>query len=487
MASRAILFGEWAPDLADLGTDTLDIAQNVYPGPNGYKPVAAPVPQGTALPADCKGMFYAQKSDGSFDTYAATAVAIYRLDSSDYTWDDVTRSTGGDYACPADDFWRAAQFGTRLILTNIADDPQYIDVDSGTNFAPLGDSPGPARFVAVMDNRVVLAALSGDPQGIKWSDINDSDNWSSGVADGQTFPENGPIQAVFPNARLILQQHGTRQIIFTGDEQSFQFQQLTTSKGSVVPFGSVELGGVGFWLADDGIYLGNANEQRPISHNRITQYFYDQLFTGRLWQVNGAHDPFAPRIMITYPTVDRDFNDRILVYDWSLDRWSEIVADTFVLSQTAVPGVTLEGIESIQSNLDALAVSLDSRVWTGGAPTLAAIDMDGKLNYFQGGTMEAQFRTGAYSLEPGWRSRVRSLNPLIEADDATGTTVRIGKRSKMSAIPTMTSYISAQASGRHPANADARYHDFEYNIPAGTVWQNMQGFDEVDYVRTSRR
>jgi hypothetical protein len=460
----------------------------VYPAPTSWKPCPQLVAQSNALAANCRGLFYFQKSDGSYTTYAGTATKLYEYNSTDTTWSDVTRAVGGNYNLTSEDLWDATQFGDFAVFTNVNDAPQVVNVNTGlgTKFADLGGSPPQAKYCTVMDNVLVLANLSTDETSIQWSDNNDSTEWSAGVADSQAFPDAGAVQGVFPHARLILQQNGQRQIILTGDSAKFEFPELAETKGTVVPYGSVELGGICVWLATDGFYIGNANEQRAISNYRVSSYFFNTYNSSDAWRINATHDPFASRILIAYPDASTDYNTRVLVYDWALDKWSELVVNTFFISRMAAPGVTLEGLDSISASLDALSASLDSRLWKGGEPALAAVDEDGKMAYFEGTPMAAQFRTGKHALVPGWRSRVRWVTPLVDGGDGTST-IKIGRRGSLSASSSQTSSISLQTSGRCPASADARYHDFQLDIPAGVQWNDVVGLSPIDFVRTTQR
>jgi hypothetical protein len=191
-------FGEWAPDLADIGTDTLDTAQNVFPGPNAWGPAKSLVTTAAALPAPCRGLSDAPQESGSFATYAGTTTKLYRFDAATQAWGDVSRLVGGAYAVPTNGYWSFAKFGPLLIATNGSDPVQFIDVNSGTNFAALPGSPPLAQYVTVVEDRVMLAGLALFPTSIAWSDINDSGVWMPGLglADQQQFSSGGNTQAV---------------------------------------------------------------------------------------------------------------------------------------------------------------------------------------------------------------------------------------------------------------------------------------------------
>lgn len=479
--------GEWAPDIADLNTDSLDTARNVFPRANSYGPVygLTAVSEG-ALPSACRGIWFVQKTDGSYDTYAATASKLYKYNADDADFDDVTRTSGGDYSLPADDFWSGHQFGNRLIVTQLGDDPQYIDIDLGTNFDALGGSPPRARFITVIDDKAMLGNLQDSPRSIAWSDINDSDEWTLGLADQQEFPDHGAVMGMFPHARLIMLERGMRSIVSTGDTLSFSFPELTSQKGTGAPWGAVEFGDLLYWLSDDGFYVGNSNGHQSISDNKISGYFFDSVNQNRIFQMFGTFDPFAPRIYFAYATGDTDYNDRILVYDRSLNRWSEIVTDTYVLARLATAAVSLEG-GSDDEDMDAPGLpSLDSRIYMAGAPIVVAVGTDLLLSTFAGDTLEATLETCTYEFDEERRVRMQEAMLRGEGTGISAWTLQVAKMTTLDETPSYGSAVSRQTSGRYRLNHDGKFHKFKWVGPAGETWTNVSAWSEK-HVRTSER
>ena len=84
-------FGEFRPDVSDyLGSATRNIL-NVLPRGDGYGPFKAFAAATQALPAACRGGFYALKSDGSVQVFAGTSKGLYRLNNTDLSWVPVGR------------------------------------------------------------------------------------------------------------------------------------------------------------------------------------------------------------------------------------------------------------------------------------------------------------------------------------------------------------------------------------------------------------
>jgi hypothetical protein len=85
-----LAWGAWSPDTTDYeGTSAHNIL-NVIPRGDGYGPFPSFAAYTQALPAACRGAFYALKSDGTVITFAATADRIYQLNNTDFSWKNVS-------------------------------------------------------------------------------------------------------------------------------------------------------------------------------------------------------------------------------------------------------------------------------------------------------------------------------------------------------------------------------------------------------------
>jgi hypothetical protein len=158
-----IPFGEYRPDVSDFsGQHTIALA-NVLPRGDGYGPFPGFTIFTAALPAVCRGFFFARKSDGSVVVFAGTATKLYRLDNTGFSWSDVSKALGSYSALPSTDQWQFAQFGNKVIAVQANTVPQVFDLASSTEFADLGGSPPPARYVSVVLRFLVLSGLLNDP------------------------------------------------------------------------------------------------------------------------------------------------------------------------------------------------------------------------------------------------------------------------------------------------------------------------------------
>jgi hypothetical protein len=164
--------------------------------------------------------------------------------------------------------------------------------------------------------------------------------------------------------------------------------------------------------------------------------------------------------------------NRLLVYDWSADRWTYSEQDTQHLFVSASGGFTLEGLDAITTDLDALPASLDSRQWIADAPTMGKFDADNKLAFYTGNAMTAEIQTLELQLFPERRSMLRTVRPLV---DGGTTTVQVGSRNLQSEAVSTTPAKSLNSSGIANIRKNARYHRFRLNISGD--WINATGVE----------
>lgn len=481
-----IPFGPWEPDSAGIDMAVLATAKNVWPSKTGYAPIPELAAFSTdALPGRCVGTAYARTSTGAYQIYAGTSTGLYKFES--LGWTNVSRLSGGDYGVPTDDNWSFAQFGTKLYAVNLTDDMQVIDVDSGSNFDAAPGSPPKARYVAVVGDFLVLAALASNDRKLRNSAINNASGWTVGtdLCDEQEFADGARITGLFGGEfGYVVQERAIRLMIFQpGDDTAFRFERKESEHGAAAGYSLVGTANGIFFLANDGYYKFSVGGGLiPIGAQRVNKWFTANCDSSRFFSVVGFTDPFAPRIgWAFYNSVGSSYFDRVLFYDWQIDRWSyaEITAQYWASLTTA--GLTLEDLD-VYGDIDSgdIPYPFDSRVWQGGAPVVAAIDANGQLAFLQGNNpYTALLNTSSMHVNAGKRSKEFVIEPLGVFNDASQT-LRIGKRESTNAGAVYTGSISPSSlTGLLRGTASGRIHEFEVTIEqsSGTRWTQAQGLD----------
>lgn len=481
-----IKLGNWEPDSAGLSTGILSIAKNAFPNAIGWGPMASLTTfaesGSSGLPADCRGLTFARSTTtGDWSVFAGTATKLYRFSSG--AWSDVSRTSGGDYSLTDGDIWSFAQFGNQLIATHIADDPQVFNVDSGTNFAALGGSPPRAKYVWVTGDFVFLGALATNLRKVINSGINNATSWTIGtdLCDEQEFPDGGNVMGgIGGEYGFILQdQNAWRRSIFQpGSEFAFRFERLDGVPGSVAPYGFTPAAGSVFYVAEQGFCAFGANGFRAIGTQRVNRWFRENSDPARIREVVAAADPQSPRILWAfYGSAASTTYDRVIIYDWQLDRWSYGEEAASMWASVATPGYTQEDLDDF-GTLETLEFSLDSYVWQGGRPSFGAVNPDGFLSFLDGEPLTAEFTTDEMQISMGARSYLDEMQPLGLYGGAT-VEMRANTREYDQGSQTVRSFAARSSrTGRIQQRASGRLHQFTMRVTHGApAWTHAQGFN----------
>lgn len=474
---------EWAPDNASPNSGLSALIKNAVPQQTGYGPLPGLAQYNvSALAARAYGLGIGRTNSNSFAAFAGTTTKLYKLSGS--SWTDVSRLVGGNYGVPTTDLWRFAQFGTYLYATNVNDTLQRIDINSGTNFAAVAGSPPQARNVTVVGDFLVLSSLNSDGQAIRWSAINDPTSWTLSVnlADTQTFPDGGRVTGVAGGqVGYVLQEYAINRMTFQpGSDYVFTFEKIINGKGCISPYGYETVAGTVFFVAEDGFYAYSAsNGLLPIGSQRVNDWFQSNTDRSRVQQVLCIADPYRPRIYwAAYSSGNSSNYDLLMIYDWSLNRWTYSDMSAQIWAPVATPGTGLDSLPAV--SIDTMTVSFDDRRYDGGRPALAAIDGSGVLSFQSGPNLTAQLETQELNPMPGGRALVRFATP---ATDNLSVTVAAATRNRFEDALSWGSEKSIEITGKALMRAEGRFHKYRLTMPAGSSWTTADAVD-IDPVGT---
>jgi hypothetical protein len=503
------LFGKHQPDQEDLDTNYA-VATNVLPRLRGYGPFNSFARHAnTALPEEPLGTaFVARTSSGGYKFYLGTAHDLWLYNGTTKAFDKVSVSPGA-YAASIDAPWSFDQFGHELFAVNINNAVQVIDVDAAANFAAVNSSldpdsdnaPAPsARYVKVVGDFLVLGDLGGpDNNVVAWSGLNNSRWWKLGErsCDRQRFPDGGAVTAITgSDAGYVFQETAVRRMIFTpGGEPAyiFRFEKVENYHGAIAPRAVVPVGPHVFYLAQDGFYRIGPDGIVNIGFESVNDHFLTLAGQTNFKDTLGCSDPLHPRVYWAARTADAAnptqglFLNRIMVFDYATQQWSEAEIDLLQLMPAAVSGITLEGLDAAgYLNIDlgpddpgGLPASLDSKLWAGGAPLLGGVDLNRFLGFFTGPPMEAHINTAKLDIAPSRRSLIRKVRPLTDAPLPYVSVATLGFPSTDPAV--VSNETTPEADGMCAQRSSGRYHRFRLRIPASQRWSYALGV-EVDAV-----
>lgn len=320
------------------------------------------------------------------------------------------------------------------------------------------------------------------PTGVEWSGLNDIAYWTHGIHSSgeQQFPEGGFVTGITSlETGLIFQETAVRRFAQTGDQSIFAFARVEDAQGCIAQDSIVTLKGTSYYLGRSGFAkIGGETgfASIPLGLEITDKWFLDTINLTRLSTVQGAADPLRPRIFWLAPSSsnDTDLFDILLCYDIVLNQFTHATVSASMIFGGATPGYSLEGLDAIYPDLDAMAVSLDSPSLQGGIPYLAAFDASKKMAFFNGTNMAATVRTGEFQAVPGKRALITGFRPV---GDATNIQGRLATRETLQASASWGSNGSPNAQGMIEARSSGRYHRAELSIAEDETWTHLQGVD----------
>lgn len=482
---RSVLpLGQWLPDQPALGNPGVTVARNCLPRPNGYGPLASQTVFSPAMAAMARGGLAAKDKAGNAYTYAGTAAKIYSLTAANAT--SVT-NVGGDYALADDSYWAFVKWGEDILALCI-DEPVQTLTLGGANFADLGGSPPKARYGAVVRDFVVLGNIddgTAQPNAVAWCDAGTNTNWSTGQSGEQTlYGEGGWVQGVVGGEYgVIFQEHAIWRMTYEGPPTFFRFDELEHFRGALVPGSIVPVGAITFYLDATGFMVFDGVASRPIGQGRVDRYFFNLLNDSYRHRMSGAADPLNKTVVWAYPsTASAGVPDRLIVYDYGNDKWSEAEVDVQRVMAGLSANIDLDTADAFADDLDAVgAPSLDSRIYTGGALQLSGFSTDHELTVFDGASLAARIETAEAQLNPAGVARLRLARPLA---DGTAT-ITVGTRGQQNgAVSYVGSYSRNSYTGAVDLRSTARFHRLRLDITGD--WSEAQGV-EIEALAAGRR
>ncbi|MFG1413973.1 hypothetical protein V5G24_23000 [Xanthobacter sp. VTT E-85241] len=473
--------GEWRPDIAGPFTQFSSVATNCISQASDYVPFQDFVPSGIdALPDTCRGAVAVKDSSGNVHIFAGTATALFKLNSNQ--WQDVTRSAGA-YAVPDNGRWVFSQYGNRLIAADYTDDTQYFDLGLSTEFAALPNAPK-CRTMTVVNNFVLMGntfdAVDGArPKRIRWDGLDNTEAWEPSPVTQADFQDiedsSGEVQAVvgYQNHAIVLKSDAIIRASYVGTPGIFNIETAETNQGTVGGNTVVVWGSRIFYLALDGFYLFNGAASVGIGDKKIDRTFLADLKPGSIPQIVASINPLKKIVTWAYVSnlSSNGLPDKMLVYNWTDQRWTLIeldVAQSFISLQA---GKTIEDLGAEYGNLEDIPLSLDSAAYAGGSVLPASFNADGVLGYFNGEPMEATVECVEARLNLNGRALVSSI---VVVTDAPTVDVKILSRNQLTETHSESaSLLYSAATGEHCGRVDARFH--KSRITLSGAWSYVRG------------
>lgn len=472
-----IPLGPHLPDLPPLANPGILEARNCLPGPSGYRPIRTLTPATSSLSDRCQGAVAVKDAAAAVFVYAGSADKLLKLSGTG--WVDHSRAAAYT-AIDDDEQWEFAQFDDYLLAANISNALQGIALGNASfsNHIVSGLQPQ-ARHIAVVRDHVMLGNTVDSADGavgyrLWWSGRRDSTDFSPSAA---TLADKRDLRGGGGSVmKLLGGQYGTifteRSIwraTFTGGRTIFQLDELEQNSGAIASGSVAKHGSMVFYLSGDGFNLFQGTGSLPIGANKLDRTFFDDVDDSYLARITAAVDPLNTLYLCAYPSraANNGRPDRVLAYNWATQDWSISEIEMDILIQALTVGYTMDNLDALSGNMDALTVQLDSRFYLGGATYLGAFDAQKRLATFEGAILTARFETGDYTFFPGQFSRVQKVRPVIDHTGASTLTLEMGARDRQDAAIAYAAAIGMEANGEFRPRSNALYHRFRLSIAGG--------------------
>lgn len=490
-------FGEWMPDLPPLNNPGCVLAQGCIPMGRGYEPFpTASIYSTNTMDARAQGAFSCRDADGTVFNFSGNASKLYRNTSAAFS----NISKAGGYTTGTDERWSFTQFGRRVIATNFTDNVQSYVMGTSSAFADLAGSPPRARYCTTLKDFVVLANTADSPARVQWSALSDATSWTVSAATGADYQDldtsKGWIrQIVGGEYGVVFQERAITRMTFVGAPLWFQFDEVESERGTQAPGSVVKVGNTIFYLGTDlRFYAFNGTSSVPIGSNRVDKTFAAAVDTTYIHKVSACRDPRKPIVYWAFPGPGSSAGacNYIYAYNYQTDRWASVFLDEPVASYGEVDllhlqfaeGYTLDGLDTVNSSIDALPYSLDSAYWTGGQISLAAFTPGIVYQVvFDSAAYIARFTSRELEAVPGYRATVKEIRPIVQGYVTLSAAIAVRETQAASAIgyawgaPNTAGYIRGRASGR--------YHAASLTLTGG--FTHAIGVDVTDVTPLGRR
>lgn len=475
-------FADYTPDLPALSGGSNRV-KNAYPyGPNNFKQFKNISEVSDAMDARGQGGIAVQDSSGFTYHYFGNASKLYRMVGTTMT--DFSQ-TGG-YSVSSDEHWEFVRVGANILACCINEAVQYQVIGADDAFGDRFTSTlkPKARHAGHFARFLVIGNLDEGgtlyPNRIRWSGINDDADMDQDAdtqsdyrdLESSTGGSSWVQKIIGREYGIVFQEHSIWRMDYVGSPTVFYLQEVETQRGAFVPGGVIPLGRFVFYIAEDGFHVFDGHQSTPIGHGKIDQTFRNELDDAYKLRITASIDYKNKAIVWAYPTSSATNGnpDRLLIYAWKEGRWTfaEPTGGVEILIPSLARGVSLDDLDAY-GDLDSITDSLDSRRWTGGATTFAAIDSANKYAEFTGSALTAEIDTQEGQLFAGQIAVPDSLRPLVEGSSAT-ITAQIGSRTRLNDANSFGAVASQETNGLIPVrdqNKADRYHRARIIIAGG--------------------
>ena len=203
---------------------------------------------------------------------------------------------------------------------------------------------------------------------------------------------------------------------YEGTPRIWRLDVVVPNDGLLCPGGAAQSKNVVFFLGNRGFnVLLDGSKIESIGANKLDRFVLDDIDTDNLDRVSCAVDEKRNLVYWAYPGSGNTNGraNKMVIYDYSLNRWSYSEQETQQMVIASTTGYTLDSLDNISTDIDSFTTSLDDSSWTGGRYQIAKFNSENKLGFFTGSPMPGVVETGEVQITPGRTTLVKSVRPIF--------------------------------------------------------------------------
>jgi len=261
-----------------------------------------------------------------------------------------------------------------------------------------------------------------------------------------------------------------------GNPVIFSFDRISEDIGILAPLSVVKSGQRIFFISNAGFQQSvDGAVPTPIGKERVDNTFIGEWDANNSQLAIGFSDPRGTRVYWAYKTLTgaAGLFNKILCYDWALNRWTPItgISGEYIVS-LAQAATTLEALDATGFTLDTLPISLDAYAVALGKE-IAVFSSAHKIGFLRGPALEATLET-AENGESDQQTFIRGTFPVTDAPTVFG---QVSSRQNLNDDRTWNVEAAMDDSGLCSLRVETRYYRSRIRIPAGTLWSFASGVD----------
>jgi len=287
------------------------------------------------------------------------------------------------------------------------------------------------------------------------------------------LPDGGAITGIAGGEYgLVFQDSAIHRFSYVGSPAIFQRDKISDGIGCVANGALATFGRMTFFLSPRGFYVISDGGLQPIGDQKINDTFWAAY--SRADVTNGIRcviDPKRTLVIWSMP-------DRLWVYNWTLDRWTDIAVPGLLGLSTGInASVSLEGVDTLYpSGLESVPYSLDDPIFLGGDPLLTVAKSDNAIYAFGASTTLPATLTFA-TLEPFKGRAARIRRARLGSDATSGVTLSIGASGRLGDSLATTSASVTTTDGYIPIRVSDQFVRFQLDFASGTTWSYATALD----------